>query len=188
MIAISQPALGLNSHHDHHVHVQMWNTGNVPATKTAVEIAQWILIVARSAPGGRLKNMVFSCHGSPGNIGIGTGIRLSDVPAFSRLVVGGRPLVEKFWFRCCSVGLIPSATTSPNGHMFCSAFAQATKAYVVASTETQWSRGRTLPFGTLDGFEGLVLSYGPSGNVTWSHRYRSGWTRNDGSGAYETPD
>ena len=97
-------------------------------------------------------------------------------------------MVDKFWFRCCSVGRIPTSNTVANGHEFCEAFARATQSYVVASTETQWSRPRTLPFGELDGFEGLVLSYGPSGNITWSHRYRSGWTNSDGTGAYETSD
>ncbi len=169
----------------------MWNTGNAPATKTPSEIAQWILLVARAAPGGRLRNVVFSCHGSPGQIHIGTGIALADVPKFSRLVVDGRPLVDKFWFRCCSIARAPAG-----GHGFCRAFARTTKAYVVASTETQWSRPRTLPFGRLDGFEGLVLSYGPSGRITWQRRYTSGWTAESWfdrllgrgrTGKYETP-
>jgi hypothetical protein len=188
MITIEQPALGLNSHHDHHVHVRMWNTGDVPASKPAVEIAEWIRLVAVSAPGGRLRNVVISCHGSPGQIQLGTGIGPADIPAFSRLVVGGNPLVDKFWFRCCQVARIPSSSTATSGHQFCSSFASTTKAYVVASTELQWSHGRTLPFGQLDGFEGLVLSYGPNGRITWSHRYRSGWRDSSGAGAYQTPD
>ncbi|HSB64664.1 MAG TPA: hypothetical protein VLJ18_10885 [Thermoanaerobaculia bacterium] len=188
MIDLEQPSLGLNSHHDHHVHVQMWNTGDVPASKPAVEIAEWIRLVAVSAPGGRLKNVVFSCHGSPGHIGIGTGIGTTDIPAFARLLVSGRPLVAKYWFRCCQVAQIAAANTAADGNRFCSAFAVTTGAYVVASTELQWSHGRTLPFGQLDGFEGLVLSYGPAGNITWQTRYRSGWFDSAGGGAYETPD
>jgi len=186
MIELEQPSLGLNSHHDHHVHVSMWNTGDVPATKPAREIAEWIRLVAASAPGGRLKNVVFSCHGSPGHIGIGTGISLSDVPDFARLVVNGQPMVAKFWFRCCEVARIRAATA--DGNRFCSTFAQTTRAYVVASTELQWSHGRTLPFGELDGFEGLVLSYDPAGHISWQHRYRSGWFDSAGRGAYQTPD
>ena len=77
---------------------------------------------------------------------------------------------------------------STDGHRFCSAFAQATKAYVVASTELQWSAPRSLPYGQLDGFEGLVLSYNPAGHISWQHRYRSGWFNADGTGGYETPD
>ena len=166
----------------------MWNTGDVPATKPAREIAEWIRLVAASAPGGRLKNVVFSCHGSPGHILIGTGIGVSDVPDFARLVVSGRPMVAKFWFRCCKVARIAVAGTGTDGHRFCSAFARTTKAYVVASTELQWSQPRTLPFGQLDGFEGLVLSYDPSGSISWQHRYRSGWYDSAGHGAYQTPD
>jgi hypothetical protein len=188
MIELEQPSLGMNSHHDHHVHVQMWNTGNVPASKSAAEIAEWIRLVAVSAPGGRLKNVVFSCHGAPGQVLIGRGIGLSDISAFSRLVVAGQPLVAKFWFRCCQVALIPTVTSSPDGNVFCSRFAQTTKAYVVASTEYQWSVPRTLAFGQIDGFEGLVLSYAPNGSISWQHRYRSGWFTSPTSGPYETPD
>ena len=175
MITLQQPSLGLNAAAGHHVFVRMWNTGNVPAGKTPEEIAEWIRIVAQSAPGGQLKNCVFCCHGSPGYIGLGLGIRQADVHHFDRLLVNVRPLVYKFWFRCCRVAYIPpAAAATPNGNLFCQAFARTTKAYVVASTELQWERPRTLPFGQLDGFEGLVLSYGPSGNVTWSRRYMSG--------------
>ena len=65
MITIEQPALGLNAASGHHVFVRMWNTGNVPSNKTALEIAEWIKIVARSAPGGKLKNVVFCWIVSP---------------------------------------------------------------------------------------------------------------------------
>lgn len=81
-----------------------------------------------------------------------------------------------------------AANTPADGNRFCSAFAMATRAHVVASTELQWSHGRTLPFGQLDGFEGLVLSYGPAGNISWQTRYRSGWFDSAGLGAYQTPD
>jgi hypothetical protein len=188
MITIEQPSLGLNSHHDHHVHVRMWNTGDVPATKPPNEIAEWIRRVALSAPDGRLRNVVISCHGSPGHIGIGTGIGSGDIPHFGRLAPAGRPLVAKFWFRCCQVARIPASGGGSDGHQFCSRFASTTKAYVVASTELQWSHGRTLPFGQLDGFEGLVLSYGPDGRISWQNRYRSGWFDSSGRGAYQTPD
>jgi len=32
--------------------------------------------------------------------------------------------------------------------------------------------------GKIDSFEGLVLSYCPNGDVTWSHRYPSSWKAN----------
>jgi hypothetical protein len=188
MIELEQPSLGLNSA-DHHVQVRMWNWGTVPAGKPAREIAEWIRLVAASAPAGRLKNVVFSCHGSPGHISIGTGIGITDVPDFARLVNHGRPLVAKFWFRCCNVAQIVASGTATDGNRFCSAFARTTKAYVVASTETQWSPGRTLPFGKIDGFEGLLLSYDSAGHISWRHRYRSGWfDAAVGGSPYWTPD
>lgn len=188
MISLDQPSLGLNSTHNHHVHVRMWNTGDVPASKPAGEIAEWIRRVAATAPGRRLANVVISCHGAPGFIGLGAGIGPADIPLFARLVEGDTPMVSKFWFRCCQVARIATPGASSDGNTFCSAFARTTRAYVVASTESQWSHPRTLPFGKLDGFEGLVLSYGPDGNVSWNTRYRSGWTTASGQGGYQTPD
>lgn len=188
MIDLEQPSLGLNAQTGHHVFVQMWNTGNVPSSKTPAEIAEWIRIIATGAPGGKLKNVVFCCHGSPGSIGLGTGISSGDLPEFGRLAPRSGPLVEKFWIRACRVARHSAGGGSSDGHRFVSDFARTTKAYVVVSTELQWSRPRTLPFGQLDGFEGLVLSYDPRGRISWQHRYRSGWTDSSGAGQYETPD
>ena len=95
-----------------------------------------------------------------------------------------RGLVDKIWFRACSVARIRTAgaTTTGDGNLFCSGVAQAAQCYVVASTETQVAiSNRVLPYGTLDSFEGLVLSYGPRGNVTWSRRYRSTYQRAGGN-------
>jgi hypothetical protein len=178
MITIDQPAMGLNDRARHHIHVQMWNTWDVPPDDPADHIAGWVAEVVRGAPGGRLKNVVFSCHGSPGSIGIGQGINAGNVNLFARW----RGLVDKIWIRACRVAFIPpggAGGTGPaagDGNVFCSRLAQAAQAYVVASTELQIGEvGRVLPFGKLDSYEGLVLSYGPGGNVTWSHRYRSGY-------------
>src|SRR5262249_26513383 len=144
--------------------------------------------------GGRLKNVVFSCHGAPGQILIGQGINSSHIPLFERWTEGGRPLVEKIWFRCCQVALIPSPpagggpASGGDGNMFCSGVAKAAKTYVVASTELQVGEvGRTLPYGKLDTYEGLVLSYGPGGNVTWSHRYASTYRESSGNW-HQNPD
>lgn len=184
MITIEQPAMGLNSTHNHHIHVQMWNTWDVAADKTPNSIVDWVRTVALGAPGGKLKHVVFSCHGSPAWIGIGTGIGAGHIPLFSNWVKDGKPLVEKIWLRCCRVGYItPGAgAAGGDGNMFCSALASTAKCYVVASTELQVGTvGRVLPFGKIDTFEGLVLSYGPGGNVTWSRRYRSTWQHADGN-------
>jgi hypothetical protein len=72
--------------------------------------------------------------------------------------------------------------------MFCSEIAKAAQCYVVASTELQViGSNRTLPYGCLDTYEGLVLSYGPDGSVTWSHRYPSTYKRGTGGWA-KNPD
>ncbi|MEM7422708.1 MAG: hypothetical protein AAF334_03240 [Pseudomonadota bacterium] len=188
MITIEQPALGLNAATGHHVFVRMWNTGNVSATKPPNEIAEWIKLVALGAPGGKLKNVVLCCHGSPGQISLGTGIAIGDVPHFRRLATATGSLVDKFWIRACAVAQHNAGGGANDGHSFVQAFARATKSYVVVSTETQWSHGRTLPFGRIDGFEGLVLSYDPTGTISWQRRYRSGWRDSSGRGRYQTPD
>jgi len=170
MIDIAQPAFGLNDRAGHHVHVQMRNTWDVPSGTSADRITSHVAAVARAVPGGKFRNIVFSCHGAPAAILIGQGIRMGDVGLFSRW----RGLVDKIWIRCCQVANIagtgPAATN--NGNAFCSRIAQEAGAYVVASTHLQVADvGRELPYGQLDTFEGVVLSYGPAGNVTWRHSY-----------------
>jgi hypothetical protein len=195
MITIDQPAMGLNSTWNHHIHVQMWNTWDVAASATPEHIIGWVRQVALGAPGGKLKNVVFSCHGQPGSIGIGQGLNCSHLGLFSQWTQDGAPLVEKIWFRCCEVARIPTTGAGAcgpagggDGNLFCSGVAKAAKCYVVASTELQVGTvGRVLPFGKLDTFEGLVLSYGPGGNVTWSHRYPSTYQYADGNW-YQNPD
>ena len=72
--------------------------------------------------------------------------------------------------------------------MFCCEIAKAAECYVVASTELQViGVNRVLPYGHLDTYEGLVLSYGPGGNVTWSHRYPSTYALS-GGGYHQNPD
>lgn len=172
MIDIAQPAMGLNDRVNHHIHVQMWNTYDVSPDHTAEHIANCVVTVARSAEGGRLRNVVFSCHGGPAQIQIGQGFNMGNIDLFSRW----RGLVDKIWIRCCQVAYIagtgPAATN--DGNIFCSRMAQQAACYVVASTELQVGAvGRVLPYGQIDTYEGLVLCYGPSGNITWQHRYPS---------------
>src|SRR5215470_15477808 len=125
MITIDQPAMGLNSRWNHHIHVAMWNTWDVDRNTTAEHIFDWVRHVALVDAGGRLKNVVFSCHGAPGQILIGQGINSSHIPLFERWTEGGRPLVEKIWFRCCQVAFIPSPpagggpASGGDGNMFC---------------------------------------------------------------------
>lgn len=175
MITLEQPSMGLNDPR-HHLNVQMWNTWYVTQTENRQHMINWVASVARGAPGGKLKNVVFSCHGSPSFVQLGEGFDRRHAALF-RAWSG---LVEKIWFRACQVALIqtPGSPATGDGNLFCSDVAKAANCYVVASTETQWTPPQTLPYGKLDTFEGLVLSYGPGGDVTWSNRYGSNWESN----------
>jgi len=166
----------------------MRNTWDVAADTNAEHIARWVRQVALGTPLCRLATVVFSCHGSPGDVGIGRRVGVNDISRFEVWKDAGRPLVSKVWCRCCKVALIEAAGASNDGNVSCSRFAQTTGAYVTALSELHWSRSRTLPFGTIDQWEGLVLSCAPSGGVDSSTRFTSGWVDASGAGQYESPD
>lgn len=175
MITLGMPHMGLNDARAP-ARVQMWNSWAVRATESRSHIIDWVATVARRAPGRKLKNVVFSCHGNASYLQMGQGFDRTHAELFE----GWRGLVDKIWFRACLVARIrtPGAAATGDGNMFCSEVAKAARCYVVASTELQVATsGRVLPFGQLDTFEGLVLSYGPQGNVTWSRRYTSTYQR-----------
>ena len=186
MITLASPHMGLNDPRAPAT-VRMWNTWKVKKAETPSHIINWVAAVARGAPGGKLKNLVFSCHGNASYLEMGKGFNRSHTGLFRGLA----GLVDKIWFRACLVARIkkPGGAKFGDGNLFCSEIARAAKCYVVASTELQVEvTGRVLPYGQLDTFEGLVLSYGPKGNVAWSKRYEStyqrdasdpgSWTRN----------
>jgi hypothetical protein len=189
MIRLGSPHMGLNDTRTTN-QVQMWNTWRVSTSEAVDHMLGWVAEVARGAPGGKLKNIVFRCHGAPAYLQCGAGISRSDTSKFRVW----RGLVDKIWFSACQVGYItPGSSGAPgpangDGNLFCSEIAREAQCYVVASTELQViGVNRILPFGCLDTFEGLVLSYGPGGDVTWSHRYpstynkgSSGWAKNPG--------
>lgn len=175
MISLESPHMGLNDSRAP-VMVQMWNTWNVGLTETPDHMTAWVAEVARGAPGGKLKHVVLSCHGNASYLQMGQGIDRSHTGLFARWA--GK--VEKIWFRACLVGFIrnPGAPVTGDGNLFCSEIAKSAQCYVVVSTELQTeATGRVLPYGQLDTFEGLVLSYGPGGDVTWSQRYPSAYQR-----------
>ena len=57
------------------------------------------------------------------------------------------------------------------------AFPPSLGCYLVVGTELQvssrYSATNPVPYGQLDSYEGLVLSYNPSGVIDWSRRYPS---------------
>ena len=187
MITLEGPHMGLNDPRTTN-QVRMWNTWNVTTTETVAHMLSWVAQVARSAPGGKLRNLVFRCHGGPASLQMGAGINRSHTAQFR----AWRGLVDKIWMSACLVGRVVPGTggnpgpASGDGNMFCAEIARAAHCHVVASTELQViGTNRILPYGCLDTFEGLVQSWSPSGAVTWSRRYPStyqrasgGWARN----------
>ncbi len=155
---------------------QMWNTWDIDSSVPIQHIVDWVGSVARGAPGGKLKSLIFQCHGSPGVLYIGAGtIDRTNVG----LLAAWAGLIDKIWVVACQPAYIDPACgpgfCTTDGNLFISQMARAASCYVVASTETQWNVAKTYPFGKLPSYEGLVLSYGPSGGVTWTNRYPSDW-------------
>ena len=187
MITLDGPHMGLNDSRSTN-QVRMWNTWDVSRTEKVDHMLDWTSTVAKRAPGGKLKHLVFRCHGGPAYLQCGEGIGRGHTAKFTKL----RGLVEKIWFSACLVGFIQRGKNgapgpaSRDGNMFCSEIAKAAQCYVVASTELQViGVNRVLPYGCLDTFEGLVLSYSPEGVISWSRRYPStyqkakgGWAKN----------
>jgi len=191
MISIKHPHMGLNDERAP-VFVQMWNTWKVKSGDTKQHIVDWTAKVARDAPGGKLAELVISCHGAPGFLQLGAGIGAADTDLFK----AWRGLVDKIWLRACLVARIVGPSTpsegdgafiaglglTGDGHRFCSELAKAVQCYVVVGTELQvssrYSRTSPVPYGQLDSYEGLVLSYHPDGKIGWSHRYPSVYNAN----------
>jgi hypothetical protein len=166
---------------------QMWNTWDIDATETREHIVEWVATVARGATGGKLKHLVLSSHGLPANLQLGQGFDQSHVPLFAAWA----GLIEKIWLPNCLIARIPEPALKAqldhdhpgvkisDGNVFCSELAKTVHCYVVAATEDQCETPADVPTDMMTSFEGLVLSYGPEGNITWSSRNRSMWMRTD---------
>jgi len=185
MFTLEQPSMALNDERIAHSQILMWNTWGVRQVDSREHIIEWVAAVALSAPNRRLKNVVLNCHGLPGFVQMGQGFDRTHTGMFT----AWSGLVEKIWFIACLVARIPTPqmqqqlnATYPNfltgdGNIFCSEIARYARCYVVAPTEEQRNRGG-YERGQMPTFEGLLLSYGPAGDVTWSHRYSSDWAAN----------
>jgi hypothetical protein len=174
MFRLERPSMAVN---DPRVQMRRFHLGitwNIDERTTCGDIVRGVAGAARTAAGGKLKHLVVSCHGSPGHLQIAEGIGAQDVPMFS----AWRGLVEKIWFPNCRVARRGSGVL--DGHAFCSRLASYVQCYVVASTETQVDPNDDVPQDMMTSFEGLVLSYGPRGEVTWQDRYPSTFLKADG--------
>jgi hypothetical protein len=179
MIKVPFPHMALNAVDVPGTHYRMWNTYEVPASHDPDHILDWTASVAGKAKGGKLETLVILCHGfsQGGKLGfglkLGTGIRRVDTPKFAKL----KGLVNKIWITACGAARIsvptpPGSILDGDGNLFCCEIAKQSGAFVTASTESQYDDSWFgLPVGYIDDWEGLVLTYGPAGNVVSSKRY-----------------
>src|SRR5438309_988850 len=134
MITLELPHMGLNDSRAP-ASARMWNTWKISQTETREHILDWVATVARGAPGGWLKHVVFSCHGNSSYLQMGVGFDRTHTPLFKRW--GG--LVDRIWFRACLVAHLdtPGSAAARDGNVFCSEVARAAQCYVVAPRAEQ---------------------------------------------------
>lgn len=169
MFAIEQPSMALNDTRVNNT-VQMAITRLVQPVEGVSSILGAVITAAKAQAGGKLKNLVFNCHGLPGQLQMGAGIDRNLTDRFSMLVIDGKPIVDVIYLRSCLVARIDGAGSPSDGNLFCCEIAKNAKATVIASTAEQQTRikkslGMSIPYGMLDTFEGTTLFYGPEGNV-----------------------
>lgn len=169
MITLASPSMTLNDDRSPRSYAMDY-TRNIAATTAMDTLVNYIQEAANKATGRRLSNLILNGHGAPGYLEIGTGLSEATMGPFSRI----RGRVSKIWITGCLVARIGDgpcgAFPGADGHVFLSRFARLTGCYVVAATELQGSAEASYPTGSMDTFEGLVVSYAPSGRLSWQRR------------------
>jgi hypothetical protein len=182
MFVLEQPSMALNDTRLN-VKVSMKISRTVTPNESISSILGAVVKEAKAQPGGRLKNLVFNCHGNPGELIMGCGVINNLTDRFKMLAPDDKPLVERIYLRSCEVARIVNPGSGTDGNLFCSAIAKYARCIVIASTSVQstWYGGETLPYGCLDEFEGTELHYGPKGNVlsVLANRPSGPWTTED---------
>jgi len=186
MFVIEQPAMALNDTRGTTT-VNMQINRTVQPDEAVSDILQEVVTAAKATKEGKLKSLIFECHGMPGELQMGAGIDRSLADRFRVLVVDKKPLVETIYLRSCLVARIDGPGSMSDGNLFCCAIAKYAKCTVIASTAEQSQRtfkkslGQSLPYGMLDPFEGTVLFYGPEGNVwnSFTNPVMTFWTSNE---------
>lgn len=164
MFALEQPSMALNDTRSPVIGTMKVNK-TIQPDEGVSQVLGYVVNAASQQPGGRLKNLIFFCHGNPAELEMGNGIDISLTNRFSMLAPGGKPLVDYIYFHSCLVARIGGSDLARDGNIFCSEIARYAKCIVVASTAVQQTGCRDLPYGMLDKFEGTELHYGPRGNV-----------------------
>jgi hypothetical protein len=154
------------------------NTRDIQPNASRQHIIEWVAAVARKAPEGRLRDLVLNCSTLPAFLQLGEGFDGSHLPLF----MAWRGLIDKIWLPDYRIARIPEPAMqgqslpdhpgckTGDGNLFCSGLARNVHCHVVVPTESQCDLFDSYPAGAISGFEGLVLSYGPDGYVTWSRR------------------
>ncbi len=156
-MAINDPRVSLDSYVRRY---RMQYTWDVSHNQTASHMIERIALAAQRSQGRKLKNLVLNGHGGPGSVLVGAGFDNSNVALFEHL----NGMVEKIWLPNCKVAQGSQGTT------FCGAMSRGIGGYVVAPTERQCETVTEQPYDMMTSFEGLVLSFGPSGRITWRGR------------------
>jgi hypothetical protein len=187
MITLNPPHLVLNDSRSNMTLTMTYNIAVRPDDSAGYLINR-VRSFGLSSP---LENVVFNCHGGPGSLQMGWGFSINQAHLFRRW----RNKVKKIWFYACRVARDSNSPCPPNfcapgtavsGSAFCAAVARNAKCYVLAGTELQVESieevTHGLPPGSLDTFEGMLLSFDPDGNINWFRRYPS--TYIDHTGQY----
>lgn len=178
---------------------QMWNSWEVPQGATAQQILRHINHVADSATARKLKNLVFHCHGLSAHMQMGAwNIRHDSVEWFKEIehraehiwlvscqvarvrtptaqnmaFAMGQPRIQQ---EAANAGMSTRAymeRRAMNGMHFCHHIARAASAYVTAANVDQVGpEGMDfLPFGQLDDFEGVEMTWDPQGRLIGKHQ------------------
>jgi hypothetical protein len=180
MIRLEQPSIAANDLRivspdgKHATRYHMWRTWDLSQKHLTPRqtIISYVATLARSAPGGKVKNLVISCHGSPGHLLLGEGFGPDDTGMF----FAWEGLIDTIWLTACQVAL------GEEGRRFCSNMAGAACSDIIASTETQVSNSATYPYGLIDEFEGLVGAFSPATNGAYATgRNPSAWLDRHGN-------
>jgi hypothetical protein len=97
MFALEQPSMALNDTRSPAI-------GNMKVNKTiqpdepVSQVLNYVVNAARAEPGGRLKNLIFFCHGTAGELQMGAGIDISLTKRFAMLPPTASPSSTIFIF------------------------------------------------------------------------------------------
>lgn len=173
MISITPPHAALNDPRQHKRY-RMQYSYIVGETEDVDSMAQRLVHAASLTQEGVLRNVVICAHGRPDFVQLGAGLTPRNVADFSPI----QGKVRKIWLTSCRT----ASTTTP-GRSLPARLAIAARCQVVAATETQVSarrRGWSAPYERISTYEGLVLTFGPRGNIIRQVRYPSMWREPSG--------